>query len=50
MLTYSPWLAIRRWLSHRKTIRILAELDDHMLRDIGIERTRLAYARSKRPY
>jgi uncharacterized protein YjiS (DUF1127 family) len=40
--------SIRRALSHRRTIRTLYELDDHLLRDIGLERQELERATRRR--
>lgn len=47
--TVMAWLRARRdqWLERRrqvKAIRRLRELDDHMLRDIGIDRSEIASA------
>jgi uncharacterized protein YjiS (DUF1127 family) len=32
------WSALKRRWSQRRTIRMLADLDDHMLHDIGVDR------------
>ena len=32
------WLRLRQWWLRRRTIRLLSELDGHMLRDIGLDR------------
>jgi uncharacterized protein YjiS (DUF1127 family) len=34
--------AIRRWLNVRRTRQVLAALDEHQLRDIGLTRAKLA--------
>jgi uncharacterized protein YjiS (DUF1127 family) len=42
MLT-KPIDAFRRWVHYRRNLRALAQLDDRMLRDIGLNRSGLDY-------
>jgi uncharacterized protein YjiS (DUF1127 family) len=41
MFKFKPLTALRRWLRYRKNLKILAQFDDRMLRDIGLNRSRL---------
>jgi uncharacterized protein YjiS (DUF1127 family) len=36
-----PTAMLRAWLRHRQNRRDLLRLDDHMLRDIGLDRSRV---------
>jgi uncharacterized protein YjiS (DUF1127 family) len=36
------WQAVRRWYNRRRTMRVLRELDDRSLSDIGLTREDLA--------
>lgn len=36
-----PLTALRRWMRHRHTLRVLSTLDDHLLCDIGLTRSDL---------
>ncbi len=35
------WLPMVRSIAYTRTIKVLREMDDHMLRDLGIERDRI---------
>jgi uncharacterized protein YjiS (DUF1127 family) len=37
--------ALKKWRKHRRTLRALADLDEHQLRDIGITRDDKCYRR-----
>ena len=39
------WSSLKRRFSQRRTIRMLADLDDHMLHDIGIDRSQVGRPR-----
>lgn len=34
---------LRRWIRNRNTLRVLAALDDHLLYDIGLNRSDLGF-------
>ena len=38
-----PLVALRRWIRNRNTRRVLAALDDHLLCDIGLNRSDLGF-------
>jgi uncharacterized protein YjiS (DUF1127 family) len=39
------WSELKRRFSRRRTIRMLADLDDHMLHDIGVDRSQVGRPR-----
>jgi uncharacterized protein YjiS (DUF1127 family) len=34
----SMWVSFKQWRNRRRTLKVLADLDDHQLRDIGLTR------------
>ena len=44
MLRSNPLIALRVWLRYRSNRKILSQLNDRMLRDIGLSRSGIGYA------
>jgi uncharacterized protein YjiS (DUF1127 family) len=41
---FKPLRTLRLWLRHRHNRRILAQLDDRTLKDLGLSRSGIGYA------
>jgi uncharacterized protein YjiS (DUF1127 family) len=44
MRKFKPINVLRVWLRHRRNRRILAQLDDRTLKDLGLSRSGIGYA------
>ena len=44
MLRSKPLIALRLWLRYRSNRKILSQLNERMLRDIGLSRSGIGYA------